>query len=340
MPQAHADPEEIKKFARMLKVFNQDLTNNTKVLQGQFQRLSETKQDHRPQKFAQEFERLIHMLHQFVQSSEQQIPLLQRKAEQLDAYQSVSLDTSSRKTSGSLCERQPASFIQMVPTISLTGREAEMLVKQIVESNGLDLLDRDGQIRHITFSSVVVGQYDSQHGIDLVALSPEYDAPFIIEVKKRRRRHGYFNRNPLKNPTRGLSPRLVNNRLFEANPKVPLHHSQMSMGWTYSAWMKFLETDAAKQLAHTATERQRLFFDAGYMRADWKRHKRKLWSQLLGQRTFVNVGKRQTTEQQKQLLSASRGKAQFITSISEVPEDVYRRVTRQDGSGSSNSDLC
>jgi hypothetical protein len=68
------------------------------------------------------------------------------------------------------------------------------------------------------------------------------------------------------------------------------------------------------------------FFDAGYMRADWKRHKRKLWSQLLGQRTFVNVGKRQTTEQQQQLLSASRGKAQFIASISEVPEYVYTRA--------------
>jgi uncharacterized protein YukE len=90
MPQAHADPEEIRKFARMLKVFNQDLMNNTRVLQGQFQNLEETWKDRQFQEFAQEFERLIHILHQFVQSSEQQIPLLQKKAEQLDKYLSGS----------------------------------------------------------------------------------------------------------------------------------------------------------------------------------------------------------------------------------------------------------
>jgi hypothetical protein len=101
MPQAHADPEEIKKFARMLKVFNQDLTTNTSVLQGQFQSLEETWKDRQFQEFAQEFERLIHMLHQFVQSSEQQIPLLQRTAEKLDEYQSVSSADASAASSTS-----------------------------------------------------------------------------------------------------------------------------------------------------------------------------------------------------------------------------------------------
>jgi uncharacterized protein YukE len=86
MAQAVGDPEEIKKFVRMLKVFNQDLTNNTKVLQGQFQSLGETWKDQQHQKFAQEFEQMVRVLHQFVQSSEQQIPLLQKKAEQLDEY--------------------------------------------------------------------------------------------------------------------------------------------------------------------------------------------------------------------------------------------------------------
>jgi uncharacterized protein YukE len=86
MAKAVGDPEEIKKFARMLKVFNQDLTNNTKVLQGQFQSLGETWKDEQHKKFAQEFEQMVRVLHQFVQSSEQQIPLLQKKAEQLDEY--------------------------------------------------------------------------------------------------------------------------------------------------------------------------------------------------------------------------------------------------------------
>jgi uncharacterized protein YukE len=99
MPQAHADPEEIKKFARMLKVFNQDLTHNTKKLQGQFQHLGEAWKDRQFQDFAQEFERLIHMLHQFVQSSEQQIPLLQRKAKKLEVYLSGSPAAASTAVS-------------------------------------------------------------------------------------------------------------------------------------------------------------------------------------------------------------------------------------------------
>jgi hypothetical protein len=79
----------------MLKVFNQDLVNNTRVLQGQFQSLEETWKDRQFQEFAQEFERLIRMLHQFVQYSEQQIPLLQKKAEQLDEYQVGSVSATS-----------------------------------------------------------------------------------------------------------------------------------------------------------------------------------------------------------------------------------------------------
>jgi uncharacterized protein YukE len=99
MPQAHADPEEIKKFARMLKVFNQDLTNNTNVLQGQFQNLEETWKDRQFQEFAQEFEQMISVLHQFVQSSEQQIPLLHKNAEWLDKYLSIQSGTYTVQTS-------------------------------------------------------------------------------------------------------------------------------------------------------------------------------------------------------------------------------------------------
>ena len=80
MPKVHADPDEILKFAQMLKTFSQDLTKNARVLQGQFKTLGETWQDQQHMRFAQEFEQLMGVLHKFMQSSEEQIPLLQKKA--------------------------------------------------------------------------------------------------------------------------------------------------------------------------------------------------------------------------------------------------------------------
>jgi uncharacterized protein YukE len=86
MAKVDADPEEILKFAQMLQRFNQDLSNNTRVLQGQFRSLGETWKDQQHAKFAQEFEHLIGVLRQFMQSSEQQIPLLQKKARILKEF--------------------------------------------------------------------------------------------------------------------------------------------------------------------------------------------------------------------------------------------------------------
>lgn len=86
MAQTIADPKEIRKFAQMLRKFNQDLSSNTKVLQGQFRNLGETWKDQQHAKFAQEFEQLMVMLQKFTQSSEEQIPLLQRKAQLLEDY--------------------------------------------------------------------------------------------------------------------------------------------------------------------------------------------------------------------------------------------------------------
>ncbi len=43
MAQTVGDPTEIRKFAQMLQRFNRDLANNTRILQGQFRTLGETK---------------------------------------------------------------------------------------------------------------------------------------------------------------------------------------------------------------------------------------------------------------------------------------------------------
>lgn len=85
-PQAVADPEDLERFARELKQFNGQLRDSMSRLQGQFGRLGDTWRDQEHQKFAQEFEQTMRVLNRFMQSSDQQIPFLLRKAQRLRAY--------------------------------------------------------------------------------------------------------------------------------------------------------------------------------------------------------------------------------------------------------------
>ena len=86
MPQAIADPEDLERFARELKQFNSRLMDSMRRLQAQFNRLGETWRDQEHQKFAREFEQTMRVLYQFQRASEQQIPLLLRKAQKLREY--------------------------------------------------------------------------------------------------------------------------------------------------------------------------------------------------------------------------------------------------------------
>lgn len=86
MPQAIASPDDLERFARELKEFNQQLADSMSRLQGQFNAVGETWRDQEHQKFAQEFEQTVRVLHQFRRSSEQQIPFLLRKAQRLREY--------------------------------------------------------------------------------------------------------------------------------------------------------------------------------------------------------------------------------------------------------------
>ena len=73
--QAVANPEELERFARDLKQFNTQLHDGMSRMQGQFTRLGETWRDQEHQNFAQEFEQTMRVLHHFMRSGEQQIPL-------------------------------------------------------------------------------------------------------------------------------------------------------------------------------------------------------------------------------------------------------------------------
>lgn len=85
-PRAIADPEDLERFARELKQFNGQLRDSMARLQGQFSRLGETWRDQEHQKFAQEYEQTMRVLHQFMRSADQQIPFLLRKAQRIRDY--------------------------------------------------------------------------------------------------------------------------------------------------------------------------------------------------------------------------------------------------------------
>jgi hypothetical protein len=69
-----------------LKEFNAHLAQSMSRLHGQFNRLGDTWRDQEQQRYAQEFEQTMRMLQQFSRSSEQQIPVLLKKAQHLRAY--------------------------------------------------------------------------------------------------------------------------------------------------------------------------------------------------------------------------------------------------------------
>lgn len=84
--QAIVNPEELERFARDLKQFNAQLADSLARLNGQFANLGETWRDQEQQKFAQEFVQTTRVLHHFMQSAEQQIPALMKKAAIIRQY--------------------------------------------------------------------------------------------------------------------------------------------------------------------------------------------------------------------------------------------------------------
>lgn len=86
MPQAIANPEDLRRFSADLKQFNNQLRESMSRLQAQFTRLGDTWRDQEHQKFAQEFEQTMRVLHHFMRVSDEHIPFLLRKAQRLDEY--------------------------------------------------------------------------------------------------------------------------------------------------------------------------------------------------------------------------------------------------------------
>lgn len=86
MAKAVADPEELRRFAQLLKKFNAGVSQAMQQLQGASIALGQTWRDQEHAKFQSEFEATLRQLQRFIEASDEQVPLLVRKAERLEEY--------------------------------------------------------------------------------------------------------------------------------------------------------------------------------------------------------------------------------------------------------------
>ena len=86
MAKAIIDPEEVRAFASELKNFNEELQGRMMSLFMRYKSLSETQHDQEQARFAEEFEQALKNLKKFIEASNQQAPLLLRKAQKIDEY--------------------------------------------------------------------------------------------------------------------------------------------------------------------------------------------------------------------------------------------------------------
>lgn len=86
MAQAIVDPAELRRFAHNLKRFNSELQNNLALVHGQMVGLGDTWRDQEHLKFIEEFEQTMKNLERFMESINQHIPYLTRKAERVEEY--------------------------------------------------------------------------------------------------------------------------------------------------------------------------------------------------------------------------------------------------------------
>ena len=86
MAKAIVDPADLRRFAQSLKHFTGELHHQLTVMQGQFVALGDTWRDQEHEKFGREFAETVQVLARFMESSNQHVPFLLRKAERIEEY--------------------------------------------------------------------------------------------------------------------------------------------------------------------------------------------------------------------------------------------------------------
>ncbi|TWU38755.1 hypothetical protein Q31b_38330 [Novipirellula aureliae] len=86
MNQAVVDPDQLRQFAAQLHRFSEEMKQSTTALASQMNQLEQTWRDEQQRKFTEEFTQQMRQLSRLIQTTEQHVPYLMRKAEQIDAY--------------------------------------------------------------------------------------------------------------------------------------------------------------------------------------------------------------------------------------------------------------
>ncbi|MCA9083926.1 MAG: WXG100 family type VII secretion target [Planctomycetaceae bacterium] len=86
MNQAIVDPAELRRFAQMLRRFNDELNDKSATIAAQLNRLGQTWRDKEHLKFSEDFSANMKALGRFVESNETYIPYLMRKAQLIEEY--------------------------------------------------------------------------------------------------------------------------------------------------------------------------------------------------------------------------------------------------------------
>ncbi len=86
MGKAIVDPESLRRFAHDLHRFNNELHDQMSALHGRLLELGQTWRDQEHKKFMEEFDKTLRVLSRFIDTSNEQIPFLLRKAQRVDEY--------------------------------------------------------------------------------------------------------------------------------------------------------------------------------------------------------------------------------------------------------------
>ena len=86
MSQAIVDPAELRKFARDLARFNQEVQGLVGGIHTKMRNLESTWRDQEQRKFAESFTDTVRVLARFVDASEQHVTFLNKKAQLAEEY--------------------------------------------------------------------------------------------------------------------------------------------------------------------------------------------------------------------------------------------------------------
>ncbi|HOO17235.1 MAG: WXG100 family type VII secretion target, partial [Phycisphaerae bacterium] len=86
MAKAHVDPTELRRFARDLTKFSQELRTLMGGLNASLRNLEKTWRDQEQRKFTEEFEQTMKTLGRFLESTERHVSFLQQRAGHIEEY--------------------------------------------------------------------------------------------------------------------------------------------------------------------------------------------------------------------------------------------------------------